>query len=108
MKMLGNSYKRIMVNNSTLNNYFNGVAVIAPWFYLRLPSCVLGFKSQAHHLRFFQFVLLKLYQENNKNKQREAGLAHFWQLIQLIENLIKQYYWQKKEKKQYFWHVFLS
>ena len=36
------------------------VAAIAPWFHLHLPSCGPGFKSQAHHLRFFQFVLLKL------------------------------------------------
>ena len=27
---------------------------------LRLPSCHCGFESQADHLRFFQFVLLKL------------------------------------------------
>ena len=33
------------------------VAAIAPWFRLCLPSCDPGFKSQAHHLLFFQFVL---------------------------------------------------
>ena len=48
------------------------VAAIAPWFRLRLPSCGPGFESQAHHLRFFQFGLLKLYQENNKNKQKRG------------------------------------
>ena len=53
------------------------MAAIAPWFRLRLPSCSPWFESQAHHLRFFQFVLLKLYQENNENKQKVAGLAHF-------------------------------
>ena len=37
------------------------VAAIAPWFHLCLPSCGPRFKSQAHHLCFFQFVLLKLY-----------------------------------------------
>ena len=36
-----------------------------------------GFESQAHHLRFFQFVLLKLYQENNENKQKEVGIGPF-------------------------------
>ena len=36
------------------------VAAIALWFRLCLPSCGPGFESQAHHLRFFQFVLLKL------------------------------------------------
>ena len=53
---------------------------IAPWFRLRLPSCGPGFESQAHHLRFFQFVLLKLYRENNENnenKQKEAGTGPF-------------------------------
>ena len=35
-----------------------------------------GFESQAHHLRFFQFVL-KLYQEKNVNKQKEAGIGPF-------------------------------
>ena len=52
------------------------VAAIAPWFRLRLPSCGPGFESQAHHLRFFQFVL-KLYQEKNENKQKEAGIGPF-------------------------------
>ena len=58
------------------------VAAIAPWFHLRLPSRGPGFESQAHHLRFFQYVLLKLYQENNENKQKKRlGLAHFLQLL---------------------------
>ena len=37
-----------------------------------------GFESQAHHLSFFQFVLLKLYRENNENKQKEAGIGPFF------------------------------
>ena len=53
------------------------VAAIAPWFRLRLPSCGPGFESQAHYLCFFQFILLKLYQENNKNKQKEAGIGPY-------------------------------
>ena len=53
------------------------VATIAPWFCLRLPSWGPRFESQAHHLHFFQFVLLKLYQENNQNKPKEAGIGHF-------------------------------
>ena len=32
-----------------------GGAAVAQWIRLRLPSCRPGFKSQAHHLRFFQF-----------------------------------------------------
>ena len=55
-----------------------GVAALAPWFRLRLPSCGPGFKSQALHLCFFQFVLLKLYRVNNENKQKEAGIGPFF------------------------------
>ena len=54
------------------------VAAIALWFHLRLPSCGPGFKSQAHHLCFYQFILLKLYRENNENKQKEAGIGPFF------------------------------
>ena len=49
------------------------MAAIAPCFRLRLPSCGPRFESQAHHLRFFQFVL-KLWREKNENKQKEAGI----------------------------------
>ena len=39
-----------------------------------------GFESQAHHLRFFQFVLLKLLLEleKNKNKQKEDGIGPYF------------------------------
>ena len=55
-------------------------AAIAPWYRLRLPSCGPGFESQAHHLRFFQFVLLKLLLEleKNENKQKEAGIGPYF------------------------------
>ena len=49
------------------------VAAIAPWFLLRLPSCCPGFDIYA----FFQFELLKLYRENDENKQKEAGIGPF-------------------------------
>ena len=55
------------------------MAAIAPWFCLPLPSCGPGFESQADHLRFFQFVLLKLHQEN---KQKEAGIGQFFKNLQ--------------------------
>ena len=32
-------------------------ATMAQWICLRLPSCRPGFKPQAHHLRFYQFIL---------------------------------------------------
>ena len=63
------------------------VAAIAPWFRLRLPSCGPRFESQAHHLCFFQFVLLKLYRENHENKQKEAGIGPFFK--KNMENLAK-------------------
>ena len=45
-----------------------------PSFDLKFTSSP-SFESQAHHLQFFQFVLLKLYRENNKIKQKEAGIG---------------------------------
>ena len=45
-----------------------------PSFDLKFTSSP-GFESQAHHLRFFQLVLLNLYRENNENKQKEAGIG---------------------------------
>ena len=59
----------------TKNTYW--VAATAPWFCLHLPSCSPGLESQAHHLHFYQFVL-KLYQEKNENKQKEAGIGPFF------------------------------
>ena len=46
------------------------VAAVAPLFRLCL-------QSQAQYPRFFQFVLLKLYRENNENKPKEAGIGPF-------------------------------
>ena len=62
------------------------VAAIAPWFCLLLPSCSPGFESQAHHLCFFQFVLLKLYRENKENKQKEAGICPFFKTFWVKPN----------------------
>ena len=59
-------------------------AAIAPWF---PTTCGPGFESQAHHLRLFQFVLLKLWWENNGNKQKEAGIGPFFK--KNIHNLNK-------------------
>ena len=54
------------------------MAAVPLWFHLRLPSCSTGTQSQAQHIRFFQFVLLKLYQEIDENKQKEAGIGPFF------------------------------
>ena len=58
-----------------------GGAAIAPWFCPYLPSCGPCFESQAHHERFFQFVLLKLLLEleKNENKQKEAGIGPYFE-----------------------------
>ena len=53
------------------------VAAIAPWFRLGLPSCSPRFESQAHDLRFFQFVLMKLYRENNEKTKRGRAWPFF-------------------------------
>ena len=74
---------------------FFRVAAIAPWFRLRLPSCGPGFKSQAHHLRFFNLYYWNCIEKITKitkiNKKR-PGLAHFlkklilicWNIIHLV------------------------
>ena len=53
-------------------------AAIAPWNYLRLPSCGRRFDSQAHHLSFFQFVLLKLLWEKDEKTKRGRDLPIFF------------------------------
>ena len=65
------------------NNKSNGGAAMAPWFHLCLPSCGPGFESQAQHLCFFQFVLLKLLLEleKNENKQKEVGIGPYLKKI---------------------------
>ena len=66
------------LREGTYKPLIDWVAAIAPWFHQRLPTCGPRFESQLHHLHFFQFVLLKLYRENNKNKQKEAGIGPFF------------------------------
>ena len=62
-----------------------GGAAIAQWICLRLPSCLPGFESQAHHLCFFSIYIVrivylsfKLECEKNENKQKEAGNGPFF------------------------------
>ena len=69
----------------------SGGAAIAQWIRLRLPSCHPRFKSQAHHLRFFQFILFKLYichlnwnVKRTKINKKRPGLAHFKKNIFLL------------------------
>ena len=40
------------------------------------PSCRPGFKSQAHHIRFYQFRLICVMWKS-ENKQKEAGIDPF-------------------------------
>ena len=55
------------------------------WSCQRLPSCGYGFQSQAHHLRFFRIIQLKLSLylsfgqecEKNENKRKKAGIGPF-------------------------------
>ena len=49
-------------------------AAIAPWFCLHLPSCSPGFESQAHHLRFFKFVIELCCEKNEKRSQNWTKL----------------------------------
>ena len=59
-------------------------AAIAQWICLCLTSCRSGFESQAHHLRFFHFILFKLYichlncnVKRTKINKKRPGLSHF-------------------------------
>ena len=49
---------------------------IAPWFCLRLPSCGRGFKSQAHHLSFFNLYYWNCNEKRTKINKKRPGLAH--------------------------------
>ena len=51
-------------------------AAIGLWFYLRQPSCSRGFKSQARHLGFFQFVLFKFNEIGTKINKMMLALAY--------------------------------
>ena len=61
---------------------------IAPWFCLSLASCGPGFKSQALHLHFFQFVI-DLWCEKDENKRKKRpGLAHIFKKIKFYGDKI--------------------
>ena len=46
------------------------MAATAQWIGLGLPSCGPGLESQAHHLRFFQFIIeLGSKKDENKNEK---------------------------------------
>ena len=59
------------------NQCFWWAAAIALWFCMHLPFCSSGFKSHAHHLCFFQFVILKL--EWEKDEKTKSG--HDWPIF---------------------------
>ena len=56
-------------------------AAIAQWIRLRLPSCCPGFKSQACHLCFNQFIFELCHVENTEINQKEAGIGPFKKLM---------------------------
>ena len=56
--------------------YLGSQTNIAPWFHLRLPSCGRGFKSQAHHLSFFNLHYWNCNEKRTKINQKMPGLAH--------------------------------
>ena len=57
--------------SQTSNSFFTSIrhqrraAAVAPWFRLRLLSCGHRFEPQAHHLCFFQILLLKFFHFHN-------------------------------------------
>ena len=56
-------------------------AAIAQWLHLRLPSYHPGFKSQSHHLRFYQFIF-ELY---HVEKMKVAGVGPYKNIIYIYE-----------------------
>ena len=52
-------------------------AAMAQWIRLRLPSCSPGFKSKAHHPRYFQYVF-ELLREKDENKQKRG---RYWSIF---------------------------
>ena len=52
------------------------VAAIAQWIHLHLPFCHPRFKSQAHHLCFYQFILICVMWKRRKQMKNRPGLAH--------------------------------
>ena len=71
-----------------LKQIFAWGAAIAQWFRLCLPFGHPGFKFQAHHLRFFQFVWFKLYichlnwnVKRTKINKKRPGLPHKKQIF---------------------------
>ena len=73
-----------LANHFIKSNNAGWVVAIAPWFVCAYHPAAPGFESQAHHLCFFQFVLLKLYQENNENKQKEAGIGPYFKYLLFV------------------------
>ena len=68
-------------------------AAIAQWIRLHLPSCRLGFESQAHHLRFLQsnFVLCcHCVEERTKINKKEAGFGPIFKQKSTRSLLIKR------------------
>ena len=52
------------------------ICAIAQWIRLRLPSCHPGFKSQAHHLRYHQFI--ELFNVEKTKIKKEAVIGPFY------------------------------
>ena len=56
----------------------NHTSTIAQWIRLRLPSCNPGFESQAHHLRYYQFIIVLCNVEKTKINKKVAGIGPFY------------------------------
>ena len=55
-------------------NWCAGVAAIAQWICLHLPSCRPEFESQAHHLCFYLWYICHV--KRTKINKKRPGLAH--------------------------------
>ena len=63
-------------------------ATIAQWICLCLPSYRPGFKSQAHHQCYYQFVFELCHVEKTKINEKEAGIGPFKKIIRNSANTV--------------------
>ena len=53
------------------------ITILAPWYCLRLLSSGCGFKSQPHHLCFFNLYFWNCVEKRRKINKKEAGIGPF-------------------------------
>ena len=89
--------KEIRAKISRSKNIASRGAALAQWIRLRLPHCRPGFKSQAHHLPFYQIIFKLLLVEKTKISKKRPGLATDQKTLHLYY-LLRHVAWMKKSQ----------